>query len=67
MNRIERTDEKFKELFKAMPSDGSGTDGEFMQILQKFIFGEVFYLGSLDSRTRELVTVTVLTVNQTLP
>lgn len=29
--------------------------------------GEVCYTGSLDNRMRELITVTVLTVNQTLP
>ena len=44
-----------------------GTDPEFMRILQRFIFGEVCCTGSLDNRLRELVTVTVLTVNQTLP
>ena len=44
-----------------------GSDPEFMRILQRFIFGEVCYVGSLDNRMRELITVTVLTVNQTLP
>ena len=38
-----------------------------MRILQRFIFGEVSYAGSLDNRMRELITITVLTVNQTLP
>lgn len=38
-----------------------------MRILQRFIFGEVCYVGSLDNRIRELITITVLTVNQTLP
>ena len=31
-----------------------GTDGEFMQILQGYIFGDVCYTGSLDNRLREL-------------
>lgn len=38
-----------------------------MRILQRFIFGEVSYEGSSDDKLRELITVTVLTVNQTLP
>jgi 4-carboxymuconolactone decarboxylase len=38
-----------------------------MNILQRFIFGEVFYTGNLDDKTRELITITALTTNQTLP
>lgn len=49
------------------PTENEGTDPEFMRILQRFIFGEVSYEGSLDDKLRELITVTVLTVNQTLP
>jgi 4-carboxymuconolactone decarboxylase len=32
-----------------------------MTILRKVIFGEVFHIGELDDRTRELITVVVLT------
>lgn len=67
MDRIERTKEKFKELFGGEPTKNEGTDPEFMRILQRFIFGEVCYVGSLDNRMRELITITVLAVNQTLP
>ena len=67
VNRIERTEEKFKELFGGRPVQNEGTDPEFMRILQRFIFGEVCYVGSLDKRLRELITITVLAVNQTLP
>lgn len=67
MDRIERTEIKFKELFGGNPTENEGNDPEFMRILQRFIFGEVCYEGSLDNRMRELVTVTVLAVNQTLP
>lgn len=67
MDRIERTNQKFKELFGGNPTQNEGTDAEFMRILQRFIFGEVSYTGSLDNRMRELVTITVLTVNQALP
>ena len=65
--RITKTEQKFGELFGSKPVQDEGTDPEFMRILQRFIFGEVCYTGSLDNRLRELVTVTVLTVNQTLP
>ena len=67
MDRIERCEEKFGELFGGKPTTTEGNDPEFMRILQRFIFGEVCYVGSLDNRMRELITVTVLTVNQTLP
>ena len=67
MDRTERTKEKFKRLFGGAPTENEGTDPEFMRILQRFIFGEVSYEGSLDDKLRELITVTVLTVNQTLP
>lgn len=67
MDRITETEQKFKELFGGNPVQDEGTDPEFMRILQRFIFGEVCFTGSLDNRLRELVTVTVLTVNQTLP
>ena len=42
-------------------------DPELMGILQRFIFGDVFYIGNLDDKTRELITITALTTNQTLP
>lgn len=67
MDRIDLTKEKFNTLFKAMPCENEGSDPEFMKILQRFIFGEVCYAGSLDDKARELITITVLTVNQTLP
>lgn len=67
MDRVERCEEKFAELFGGKPTQNEGNDPEFMCILQRFIFGEVCYEGSLDNRMRELITITVLTVNQTLP
>ena len=65
-DRIERTQTKYKELF-GQPITADKTDPELMTILQRFIFGEVFYVGTLDDRTRELITLTALTTNQTLP
>lgn len=38
-----------------------------MTQLQRLIFGEVFYVGDLTDRQRELITCSVLTVLQTLP
>lgn len=66
-DRIQRCAEKFGILFGAAPAGDEGTDPEFMKILQRFIFGEVCYTGDLSDADRELVTVTVLAVNQTLP
>jgi 4-carboxymuconolactone decarboxylase len=66
MNRIERAGKKYQELF-ASDIVQSKTDPELMNILQRLIFGEVFYIGNLDDKTRELITLTVLTTNQTLP
>ena len=67
MDRIQRTSQKVEELFHQSAAGADGTDGEFMQILQRYIFGELCYTGSLDNRMRELVTITVLTAIQALP
>ena len=67
MNRKEKTEQKMQELFHSHAAGNEGTDPEFMQILQRFIFGDVCYTGSLDNRMRELVTITTLTVLSTLP
>lgn len=67
MDRIERTNQKVEELFHMPAAGDAGTDPEFMQILQRYIFGDLCYTGSLDNRMRELVTITVLTTIQALP
>ena len=67
MDRKERTEQKMQELFHSHAAGNEGTDGEFMQILQGYIFGDVCYTGSLDDRMRELVTITVLTTLSALP
>lgn len=59
-------DKQFKQLFGS-DRGVHPTDHEFMDILQKFIFGEVSEVGLLDNKMRELITVTVLSVMQTLP
>ena len=67
MNREERTEQKMQELFHSHAAGDEGSNGEFMQILQGYIFGDVCYTGSLDNRMRELITVTVLTALSALP
>lgn len=64
--RTEKAAKKYKELF-AQDITASKTDPELLTILQSFIFGEVFYIGNLTDKTRELVTITALATNQTLP
>jgi 4-carboxymuconolactone decarboxylase len=67
MNRIEKSKQKYEELFKQVQSVSNSDDPELMTILQRFIFGEVFYIGNLSDTTRELITITALATNQTLP
>lgn len=67
MNRIEKSQETYKKLFGDGVPASSITDPELQDILSHFIFGEVFYQGSLDDKLRELITLVVLATNQTLP
>lgn len=66
MTREQRANETYEALF-ASERTASPTDPELMDNLQKFIFGEVFYIGKLDNKTRELITVVSLATLQTLP
>src|SRR3954470_19802761 len=67
MNRIERSKQTYEKLFQQIQSVSNSDDPELMTILQRFIFGEVFYIGNLNDTTRELITITALATNQTLP
>ena len=67
MDRLALSVETYERLFGAPPDPAVGPDPELMTILRKVIFGEVFHIGALDDRTRELITVVVLTTMQTLP
>ena len=67
MDRIALTKETFKKLFGGNALSGEGADPELMDILQKFIFGEVFHTGNLTDRQRELITIVTLATLQTLP
>ncbi len=66
MDRIEKCEKKFAELFGGTPAK-DGNDVEIMQILQRFIFGQLSYTGTLDDKMRELITCVVLATYQTLP
>ncbi|MFY0803109.1 carboxymuconolactone decarboxylase family protein [Peribacillus frigoritolerans] len=67
MDRVEKSQEKFKQLFGEGITAVHATDPDFQDILSHFIFGEVFYQGNLDDKMRELITLVVLATNQTLP
>jgi len=67
MNRIERSKQTYEKLFRQVQSVSGSDDPELMIILQRFIFGEVFFIGNINDTTRELITITALATNQTLP
>jgi 4-carboxymuconolactone decarboxylase len=57
----------YERLFGPRDKGAPDNDSELMEILRRFIFGDVFDTGVLDDQTRELITVTVLACLQTLP
>lgn len=67
MNRIETCKDNYRTLFGSEALTGQGTDPEMMDILQKFIFGEVFQTGKLTMKQREMITCITLASMQTLP
>ena len=67
MDRIEKSRDKHMELFGKGTGGAGATDPDLQEIMTHFIFGEVFYQGSLSDKVRQLITLVVLTVNQTLP
>lgn len=67
MTRTDICKKNYKTLFKGEALSKEGSDPEMMAILQKYIFGEIFTIGELDIKTREMITVTSLAVQQTLP
>ena len=67
MDRIETCKQNYTALFGGEAFTGQGTDPEMMDILQKFIFGEVFQTGNLTLQQREMITCITLATMQTLP
>lgn len=67
MNRTDVCKQNYRTLFGGEALTGNGTDPEMMDILQKFIFGEVFQTGDLTLKQREMITCITLATMQTLP
>lgn len=67
MTRSSICKENYEKLFNSLWNPNTGNDPEMMGILQKYIFGEVFTVGELDIKMREMITVTALATMQTLP
>ncbi len=67
MDRIEKSTDKHTQLFGKGTGSVQATDPDLQEMMTHFIFGEVFYQGSLSDEIRELITLVVLTVHQTLP
>ncbi len=67
MNRTDVCKQNYRLLFSGEALTGQGTDPEIMDILQKFIFGEVFQTGSLTVKQREMITCITLAAQQALP
>ena len=67
MDRIEVCKQNYRTLFGGEALTGQGTDPEMMDILQKFIFGEVFQTVELTLKQREMITCITLATMQTLP
>ena len=66
-DRISNMNKVFNVLFKCPPSYPQSKDPELMEILQKFIFGDIFATGELTNKERELITVVCLATIQCLP
>ena len=66
MTRSDICKKNYEKLFNSDWNPNVGSDPEMMAILQKYIFGEVFTVGNLDMKMREMLTVTSLAVQQTL-
>jgi len=66
MDRIKKSEEKLQQLLGTSTSARATIDPDLQDILNRFIFGEVFYQGNLSDKERELITLVVLTTNQTL-
>ena len=58
MDRFEKSKEVYNQLFGRLPKNEN--DPEFMDILRKFIFCDIFSEGNLEEKTRELITITAL-------
>jgi 4-carboxymuconolactone decarboxylase len=65
--RRAQAEKTYERLFGPRDPNVPENDVELMEILRRFIFGDVFGTGAIGDQTRELITVTVLACLQTLP
>ena len=61
---MKKSKEVYTQLFCHLPKNEN--DPEFMDILRKFIFCDIVSEGNLEEKTRELTTITALSVLQCL-
>ena len=66
-DRIQKCAETFTRLFEREPIRNEGNDPEFMRIMQRYIFGEIWQTGSLEDPLRALCEVSAMTARHTLP
>ena len=65
-NRAAAAEAKFNELFKGGDGDFYKNGGELGKMATNFIYGDIYRRGVLTDKQRALITLSVLTVNQTL-
>ena len=65
-DRLDHSERVYADLFGPRDTNAVDNDPEFGRILRTYIFGDLFALGELDHRTRELITVTILSQVETL-
>lgn len=65
-DRLDHSERVYADLFGPRDTSAVDNDPEFGRILRTYIFGDLFALGELDYRTRELITVTTLATLQSL-
>lgn len=65
-DRLDHSERVYADLFGPRDTNAVDNDPEFGRILRTYIFGDLFALGELDYRTRELITVTTLATLQSL-
>lgn len=64
--RIEKSKLKINQLFGKELMGVAATDPEFQDIMDGFVFSDVYGQDILDNKLRELITLVVLTANQNL-
>lgn len=66
MNRITMTEKNRQKFLGDQQSALATTDPDFVAIKERLIYGEIVERGTLNDRQRMLITLVVLTANQTL-